>query len=174
DAGKANFRRFKDLHYDHIPLFVEPFVHPGILQQYQGQLWCLEVNNPIVHWLEDLREPVGQAMTGGSVAHTTLDLLVQFGCNPIVLVGQDLAYTSGYTHARGTTHRKNAYEVATTRHRAALHMPGYYGGTVATSHNLYIYLKWFEEYIAQLGQSRTVIDATEGGAYIHGTKRQPL
>ncbi|MGE5604578.1 MAG: 6-hydroxymethylpterin diphosphokinase MptE-like protein [Bacteroidota bacterium] len=41
----------------------------------------------------------GTIRSGFSVAHPSLDLAVQFGCDPIILIGQDLAYTDDKRYA---------------------------------------------------------------------------
>ncbi|MBI5827504.1 MAG: motility associated factor glycosyltransferase family protein [Deltaproteobacteria bacterium] len=45
------------------------------------------------------------ASTGGSVTTTALDIGVMFGCDPIIFVGQDLAFGDGATHV-GTASRR--------------------------------------------------------------------
>ena len=47
------------------------------------------------------------------------------------------------------------------------------GGKVKTIYNLKMYLEWFEDQI-QKYPNINVIDATEGGALIHGSKVMPL
>lgn len=44
--------------------------------------------------------------TGGSVATTGLDIAIRMGCNPIVFVGQDLAFTDKRTHSKDTYPKK--------------------------------------------------------------------
>ena len=47
---------------------------------------------------------------GGSVAHCGFDLLIEFGCSSIALVGQDLAYSkNNEVYADGSnTHERNS------------------------------------------------------------------
>jgi len=42
--------------------------------------------------------------SGGSVATTILDIAIKMGGNPIILVGQDLAYVDGKNHAQYGSH----------------------------------------------------------------------
>lgn len=108
---------------------------------------------------------------GGSVATTAFDIAIKMGGNPVIFIGQDLAYTGGQTHASGTWHRKvgdmpNLREVS-----------GYYGGLVATNTTLNMYLRWFENRIRaakEVDKEINFIDATEGGARIEGTEIMSL
>lgn len=101
--------------------------------------------------------------TGGSVATTALDVAINMGCNPIVFIGQDLAFTEQRTHTSLTSsgninHLKNLREVEDIR-----------GNMVHTSKNLSIYLRWIENRIVR-EKNITFIDATEGGARIKGAQ----
>lgn len=109
--------------------------------------------------------------TGGSVATATFDIAIRMGANPLIMVGQDLAYTDGRTHSSGTWHRE--VKDAPTRRE----VEGYYGGKITTIRNLDIYRRWFETRIRELRTSRpdlVIIDATEGGAMITGTQIRTL
>ncbi|MEQ9363798.1 MAG: DUF115 domain-containing protein [Leptospirales bacterium] len=55
---------------------------------------------------ELIHGPVGAVQSGGSVATSGFDLLRTLGCDPICLVGQDLAYTGRRIHTVGTHHQE--------------------------------------------------------------------
>ena len=101
--------------------------------------------------------------TGGSVATTGLDLAIKMGCNPIVFVGQDLAFTDNKTHSSATFSK----EISSIHNLREI--DDIYGDTIYTSKNLYIYLRWIQKRIAE-EKGIEFIDATEGGAKIKGTK----
>jgi len=101
--------------------------------------------------------------TGGSVATTGLDLAIKMGCNPIIFVGQDLAFPENKTHSKDTF-SKNIIESDGLRELEDIN-----GNTIQTSKNLYIYLRWIQNRIAE-ERSIRFIDATEGGARIKGTE----
>ncbi|MEK4406549.1 6-hydroxymethylpterin diphosphokinase MptE-like protein [Sporosarcina sp. FSL K6-6792] len=99
--------------------------------------------------------------TGGSVATALLDLMVFLGGKSIALVGQDLAYTDGKSHANDTHAQKKINET-----RNAKKVINYdQTGEVYTAKNLIIYRKWFEVY-AKEHQKLQLYNCTEGGAYI--------
>ena len=105
--------------------------------------------------------------TGGSVATTALDLAMGWECNPIILVGQDLALEAGRTHA-------HAAGSGVIRHQETLlQVKGNKTDTVLTTKNLNAYRVWIEQRVRQSPQI-TVFNATEGGAAIAGTQPRSL
>lgn len=104
-----------------------------------------------------------QVETGGSVATTGLDVAIRMGCNPIIFVGQDLAFTENKTHS------SNTFSKDITESNILRDVEDIYGNTIQTSKNLYIYLRWIQNRIAE-EKGIEFIDATEGGARIKGTK----
>lgn len=105
--------------------------------------------------------------TGGSVATTALDIAIRMGGNPIVFVGQDLAFTDNKTHASYTYSQK----VMTTNKLRTI--KDINGESVQTSISLNIFLRWIQNRIAE-ENGITFIDGTEGGAMIEGTKVMTL
>lgn len=110
-------------------------------------------------------------ITGGSVANSAFSLGVFMGSRTIILVGQDLALTGNRTHADGTFQEKmdeidlnneNYFEVESVD-----------GGKVLTRDDFDRYRKWFED-VAEKWEHITMVDATEGGALIHGSKLMTL
>lgn len=106
--------------------------------------------------------------SGGSVATTALDIAIKMGGNPIVLVGQDLAYVNGKNHAEHGTHL-NIHSPKLKNMRRVI---GHNGETLYTSLGLLSFKYWIENRIKK--EQRTFINATEGGAYIKGMKHIKL
>lgn len=106
--------------------------------------------------------------TGGSVATAALDILIKWGGNPIIFLGQDLAYTGGHTHVEDCTYGNE--QVAVER---SLLVEGLEGGMVPTSRSLNRYRSWIEQRIAR-EQARKFINATAAGARISGTEEKSL
>lgn len=109
--------------------------------------------------------------TGGSVANTAYSLGINMGSEIIILIGQDLALTGSKTHADGTFQEK--------MEEINMDNPDYFevdavgGGKVLTRSDFKLYLDWFEDRIKEW-KNITTIDATEGGALIHGSKVMTL
>lgn len=108
--------------------------------------------------------------TGGSVANTAFALLELWGFETVILVGQDLALTG---NRRYLDSDKNAEEQAAQKGYNIIPVEAYDGGSVNTRDDYYTYLKWFESEIA-ITDCKRVINATEGGAMIHGATNMPL
>lgn len=107
---------------------------------------------------------------GGTQASAGFLFLEEIGCNPIVLVGQDLSYEKkdGVTHAKGTFYEKDKAE------KKLFTVKGNHTKEVYTDKVLNSYLKWFDEHVGKIKEKTLVINATEGGAFINDTKIMKL
>ncbi|HLK39056.1 MAG TPA: 6-hydroxymethylpterin diphosphokinase MptE-like protein [Polyangiaceae bacterium] len=152
--------------------------------------------------LEDLVGVPG-AVVGGSVSTVAFSLAEQLGCSPIVMVGQDLAYTGGRTHAEGTAFERSrvrvtedgkriAYDWCETSnavregsqlgppqaHDVLFEVPAWGGGeAVVSSPAFNAYRLWFEVAAETLRQTRpdlALVNATEGGSHITGFEERSL
>lgn len=93
------------------------------------------------------------------------------GCNPIILIGQDLAYTSGKKHS-DLTHTEYEGE-NNDRDSTGIYLEDS-EGNLLKSHIVYkMFKEWFEFQILS-EKNLQVINATEGGAYIKGTTLMTL
>lgn len=164
DGGEPNWRHFEDLLTRDFPLAFYPTSYPRIISEHTGLL--LTMNDSFFGlWLQQVTgQDKGWISTGPSVANVAFDMAVQFGLNPIVFIGQDLAYTGGRTHAAGTVFAKDAPE------GALLEVEGINGGAVPTDRTLNAMRDWLIKRIALLPEGMEVINATEGGAKIEGTR----
>lgn len=171
DGGEPNYAHFKDLSgLVNVPLVYDPSIYPRILDEYAGPKVMAAVNPFLKRWFGGLLNEMGELPAGPSVANVAFGLVVKMGCNPIILVGQDLAYPGGRSHARGT-----AWEHANPlQKQGLLEVEDIHGGKVTTDRSLYSMLIWLENAVATWAADRRVIDATEGGARIRGTEIMPL
>lgn len=100
------------------------------------------------------------------VSTTLFAIALELGARQIVLVGQDLAYsTVGKSHISG---RDEGF-VKDERFKTE----GYYGGEVWSRYDWMVFREWFEDAIAVFAD-REIINATEGGAKIHGAVQKDL
>lgn len=109
--------------------------------------------------------------SGGSVANSAFTLGKYMGSKTIILIGQDLAMTGNHTHADGTF--KEKMEEIDVNSGEYFEIESIDGGKVLTRMDFKLYLDWFEKKIKEWSQIR-VIDATEGGAKIHGSEIMTL
>jgi hypothetical protein len=172
DPGEANYQHFVGFDGSDIPLVYAPVIFPRIIQEYKGPTLSCELNvSPFIEWFDEkIGDKKGSLISGPSVANVCLDLAVKLGANPIVLVGQDLAFTNNKTHADGARHQKSI----DPEKGKYIWVEDIYGGKVPTTTAFYSMLVWFEQYLRTLEGKRLVIDATEGGARIRGTEVMTL
>ncbi|NMA84923.1 MAG: motility associated factor glycosyltransferase family protein, partial [Epulopiscium sp.] len=93
------------------------------------------------------------------------------GADPIVFIGQDLAFTGGKDHAEGTMYDKRKPNLKKKR---KIQVKGNVEEYVYTDDTFKTYLDWFQDAIASDQTDRRYINATEGGAYIEGTEVMTL
>ncbi|MCK6532576.1 MAG: DUF115 domain-containing protein [Polyangiaceae bacterium] len=175
--------------------------HPRTFRTGKGPLF------PVWEGIPELCEPL-ERLTGlpglavsGSVSTLAFSLAYAFGCSPIVLVGQDLAYTGNRTHAEGSPFDASRVEVCadgqiridwcpTSRGtRSAgdppLHaeerleeVPAWGGvGTVPSGQSFAGPRAWLSgaaHSLRQLAPHVALVNATEGGSRIDGFDERPL
>lgn len=167
DVGKP-FRYMDDPRLKDIPLFcllesrheIMDF-HQGIKIWFQGGSFQGRLFAKFDKYFLDYN-------AGGSVATAAFSVCAALEFERIVLVGQDLAYQGDVTHAGGQISR-----VLNEKHGVKM-IEGIDGNPVKSRHDWIIYLDWFEEAIKFIKDRAEVIDATEGGAMIHGSEIMAL
>jgi hypothetical protein len=122
--------------------------------------------------LTDLGAAPSYLLTGGSVTTTAFSLAQHMGANPIILIGQDLAWTDGKDHADGYVSQYSREQLE-ARHAKGFEIEGYDGKPVRTERQLLYYKTWFEQRIAVM-PDRLIVNATEGGARIEGAAHVPF
>jgi len=164
DGNLANYKHFEDI--KNIPdsyLFAELANHYKIQEKWNDKQVFLTMKRNFSGWVEEIKGEYTSINTGGTVAHTMVDLSYKFGADPIVLLGQDLAFSENRTHARGTTYEDNKRS-----EENLIEIDGINGEKVLTSKVYLSMLSYFNNYFAKR-PDRTYIDATEGGAKIDNT-----
>lgn len=175
DANISIMEQFRGVDTSERPLFYLSTANHETVKHYRGPRYIVwqEGYGPAEKEAQVRGESVVE--TGGSVATCLLDLMVKMGGNPIALIGQDLAYTDGWSHAADAHAQKRVntgsvlYEVDDF----------YRKGKVKTSLNLLSYLRWFERYVYTYeknvgGAINRFWNCTEGGAHIKGWKHAKL
>jgi Protein of unknown function DUF115 len=150
--------------------------------------------------LEDLLGVPGVGVCG-SVSTAAFSIAQKLGCGPIVLVGQDMAFTAGKTYAGGTGYESSRAEFNTqskhirldwndtikqlhgTQHGSRhefeplLEVEAWGGGTVTSGPSLTAVNSWLESSAAMAAQFQPglrLINATEGGSRVKGFEEMPL
>ncbi|MCZ7587052.1 MAG: DUF115 domain-containing protein [Deltaproteobacteria bacterium] len=170
---------------DEIPVALDVKCHPKLWQlPARGFFGFTGPSMPAAWILRTLGAERSVISVGGSVATAAFSVIAQSGADPIILIGQDLAYSdTGALHAEGigllgaedlSDEERRAGADALAR-KGFFEIEGYGGGRVLTKTNLRSYLLWFERSVkAVTGAGRRAINCTEGGAKIAGFEQRPL
>jgi len=171
-----------------ITLVAEAKGNPAILDAWPGVLRCPKDNclSKLLEQTDDVRGPI---KPGATVAHLAYYLARHLGCDPVTLIGQDLAFTDGQYYASGAAiHDVWASELGEfctletlewqriARMRSRL-VPArdHLGRGVYTDEQMHTYLTQFErDFAADANSGLTVIDATEGGIEKQGVRVMTL
>jgi hypothetical protein len=145
-----------------IPLFCRIEANPHIIRHFE-KIVFFNMEGYFATLIKRIRKVTDTCNSGGSVTTGAFSICVTLGFRTIVLIGSDLAYLNDKTHAGGLT-----VDVANTA-RYMVKVEDVFGNMVQTRYDWYVYLKWLEDAVKRYDHIR-VIDATEGGARIHGTE----
>lgn len=172
DPQPLNYEwHFKGVDMKGIALVSEIQSNHMILENHEGPIF-VSGSMPILKWFGDSIENKGVTESGGSVANNAFTAAYKMGANPIILVGQDLAYDrDGHTHASGTSYENQGYCKGASG--TDFYVKANDGGQLVTDRAFYQFLVFFQDWIAKF-TDREYINATEGGAYIKGTKLMTL
>lgn len=145
------------------PLLFYEGTNPDVVEKYKGPKVYFTANHFTGDFIQ--RSEIGLNY-GGSVAHTCFGLAVYMGCDRIIFIGQDFAYTDDKIHAENTVLKdeKNEYKKDT----GYFYVDDINGNKVKTDMTFNLFRKTMENLI-RLSPGKTYVNATEGGANIKGT-----
>ena len=148
-----------------IPLICYLESNHEILARHRGvKIICS--NSPFIAKLYEKAEKIIPSLkTSGSVAIVTYSACVKLGFKRIVLVGQDLAYSDGHSHAGGVTDNRSNDE--------HIFLDGLDGEPVRSRNDWREFVVQYQDLIAGRPDVE-VIDAKQKGARIKGTVIMPL
>ncbi|WP_285719676.1 6-hydroxymethylpterin diphosphokinase MptE-like protein [Pelosinus sp. IPA-1] len=171
DPHPLNYEHMKGVDVGRAALVAEIQTHHMIFENYQGPVF-VSGDMPILNWFGDSIEKKGKIESGGSVANNAFVAAYKMGADPIILVGQDLAYSrDGHSHATGTIYEDKVY--CGGENASYFQVKANDGGKLLTDRAFYQFLIFFEQWIDRYSD-REYINATEGGAFIPGTKIMTL
>ncbi|WP_461613060.1 motility associated factor glycosyltransferase family protein [Clostridium sp. Marseille-QA1073] len=162
DPFPRSFQLVENNLRDDIPLVYYEGTNSDVVDKHEGDKIFYTIDNVLK---KHLNEDITSLAYGGSVAHTCTALALHFGCDPIIFMGQDLAYTDEKSHADIAKHNSNNL---LNKSECDLYVEDIYGEKIRTSMSLNFMRLQFEEVI-KIFNKNTFINATEGGANINGT-----
>ena len=138
-----------------------PVVVPETYANFPGDKIIVYRNFATFRWIDI---PKGILEIGPSAGNMAFKILEWLGCDPIILIGQDLAFTDDEkTHAEGTHYGEKADAYLK---EGIISVPGNYQETVKTTQTFSQFLRHYERDI--LAYKGEVINSTAGGAKIEG------
>lgn len=177
DMSEHNARNFANLSLPPATQLVfEPMVHPSIPHRFPGRRlvgrsWQpKEVEQPsgcLARWLCARTRDWGRLIGLGSTSIAAFGVAHDLGCEPIVLVGQDLAYPGNRKYAAGAVE-----EAAQTVDHDAVFAPNVRGELVRSSQIFILFCANLEHQIRASG--KTVFNSSQHGVSISGTVSLPL
>jgi len=111
--------------------------------------------------------------SGGSCAHVAMSLVKALGCDPVIFIGQDLAYTNMQTHADGRLESKTI-STDYIEEKKLIKKKDIYGNDTFTDQVFLTLADNFERYIKMYPENHKFINATEGGISFLGAEVMPL
>ncbi len=199
DSQKYSLKHFLGLMDSGAVLLADIVSCPRLIESYRGEKiisTTLKFFNdskgnpktettPVWDWIEKYTGYIGGIQSGGSVATSVFDLLLNLGCDSIILAGQDLAYTGREIHCTGTYHNDDwlpgisrftnleTINQNVIRKRKIKYIESYKGrGTVISDFVFDIYRYWFKESAGKV--AIPVINTSEGGARIENTDEKTM
>ena len=163
-------------------LIADPSVHDSSFEGYEDDnIILMDSIFPFYTPFEGFWESNGLLASGGSVSTSAFDLARKMQCDPIILVGMDLAFTKKKTHSTGNI----LYEFARTNHHRLSPLHSLQSQTTHANHSLEVkgrrankkissdirlvlFRDWFSDQIPKTNAH--VIVAGLEGAYLEGAE----
>jgi len=159
---------FEGTGFENIPLFCKVDSNPEIFELHKGEKIWINPSEYLCNLYDMLGIYKDGLKSGGSVATAAFSICRELGFKKIVLIGQDLAYKGEASHANGEQRKVENEE------KTICYVKGNNGEMLKSRGDWHRFLQWYEKAIRELPEGVEVINATEGGAYIEGTKVMTL
>lgn len=191
DFGETNMVHYEGLLDSDVPLVALNRTYAPLLKKYKGPKFIVATPNPgLENKAVGILSEKGALDQGGSVAHLCLSFAQHLGCDPVIMIGQDLALSDNKSHNpqadvsgdieidENSLIQWKVKDPASKLHGQKYSMgpmitvEGYFGIPVLTNIGLGSFITAFENLIRV--SNTVVINATEGGCHIKGTKRMSL
>jgi hypothetical protein len=161
-------------------LVYEPSCHRLVPSSWKGPRMTFDTIFPLVQWISNLTGGRGLLDMGGSVSTSAFDLILTTGADPIILVGQDMAFDAERTHASGSlveyvlqkrAYRTDPFETQSYRlshNRITTVLKSNAGHKVLSDKRLILFYWWFRDKMKTVKSGQTVLTLAENGAAVDG------
>ena len=156
-------------------LIYTPTANHNILKDYPGKNYVVYKEGKNFSNYEQSKSK-GTTQAGGSVACLGLDVLIQFGCEPIFLTGQDCALTEKRFYSKHTQFNQKLFsKISGIFQLEKLHKDKFYekklmevintyGTAITTDQVMYSYIRNLEEIASQHKKTRIYNICSQGAA----------
>jgi hypothetical protein len=174
DPRRDNYLHLKDAGTRDALLVAEATAYPDSLEEFAGRALACTFEGSSLATFGEVFTAKGKLRAWGSVATMCLDFALLLGCDPILFLGQDLAFSEGRTYCSGLhwehawfagVHTPEEWEDRQAAILAQSKLVGAedaFGYPVASTDKLLSYWNWIAAEIEKHPQVR-FINATEGG-----------
>lgn len=178
DPQVINARYFEGSQNSKTIMVADSCAHPSVFRLFKGRVLFAGVPFDTMKWIESSGGARSELAHGGSVSTTAYDFAKRLGCAPLVLTGQDLAFTKGLAHARGSYLDEQVHLLTTRIRTPEMHnrfqlsalpkimVSSLDGGKEHTNQKMMIFLNWFSR-----RNDSDLVNATRSGAEISGVAR---
>ncbi len=179
DPQLINARYFEGTGEVSTVLIADPMVHPSLFRFFRGRKVLTGLVFDLMKWLEDIVGRKGEISHGGSVSTNAVDFARRLGVERVYMVGQDLSFTQGLAHCKGSYLEEQIhnstfrFKNAEMFNRLQIHsLPGIFlpsigGGVVRTNQKMIIFKEWFTKQ-----HFENLINLSHDGVIIDGVRHE--
>ncbi len=163
DPQSRTLKQIEGIEDAKVPMILDACAYWEFARRYQGEKYLILTPqfDEILRYAKENQMKVWPS--GGTVMSMAVEVAIQFKTKKIYLMGVDLAYPAGLSHASDTMDRQ--VESVEGMEKVC----GVGGTTVHATHIFEIYRKWLENHIAD-HKDITWYNLSTKGARIHGTR----
>jgi len=176
DPQEESFLSFRENLDSRFKLIYTPTAATKIISCFQGEKFVVfKEGHSLYQNQKSQMEEKGTTQTGGSVSCLGLDCLIQLGCDPIFLIGQDCAYSGGRTYSKHSNMNTQLLDriaervtlssghMEKTGSKKQIRIKGNSAAMVSTSQSMYSYKRTLEE-IARQHTGTRIFNLSSHGA----------
>lgn len=171
DPGEISYELVEEyIQNVNVPLLFYEGTNEKVVSSHKGDKICFSDSK----FIDDIFQmDTIQLSAGGSVSHSMVSCALVFGCNPIIFIGQDLAFNNKNRYSSLTKNRDGKDPSNCRENNNYILVEGVKETQVMSNGEFNNFRASFERIIE--GNPETVfINATEGGARIKGTIEMSL
>lgn len=178
DGSEINNKVYNDLDLKDVYLAYNFRMYHEVVERYAGKKIHLKLDTEQFSDMISFKSggyEYGMIRGGFSCSHSSFDFAFRLGCNPIVLIGQDLCYNYNKRYADGQEESAQQFLDRNNLPPNSFMAKNIYGEDVVTDVEFQSFRIFFEKIIREHYHDKVeIINATEGGLPIAGSTDRKL